>query len=227
MDLSRVSLVIGDSAVELLRQSTVAVFGLGGVGSYAVEALARSGIGRLLLFDADVIEQSNLNRQLPALVSTVGQPKVEIVKRRVADINPECEVVVLQSFYQPGDFERFITQKVDYIVDAIDFVPAKVDILLEAKKRDIPIVSAMGTGNRLNPTKLEVADIGKTKVCPLARAVRKQQRLRGLERGVQVVYSQEEPQKAKTADVPGSMAFVPGTAGLILASVVVRGIVKL
>lgn len=226
MDFSRIRMVIGKDALARLERSSVAVFGLGGVGSYVAEALARSGLGALVLTDCDTVTSSNINRQLPALISTVGLAKADIVQSRVADINPACRVHVNKTLYRPGDFDAFIKFPVDYIVDAIDDVPAKVDIITAAKKRNIPVISAMGTGNKLDPQQLAVSDISKTSICPLARSVRKKLREAGVNAGVTVVYSKEQPRRAEPADVPGSMVFVPAAAGLLLASKVVRDIIE-
>ncbi len=226
MDLSRVSMVIGEDALARLGKLSVAIFGLGGVGSYVAEALARSGVGTLVLIDCDVVAPSNINRQLPALLSTVGQDKVKLVKERIADINPACLVIATKTLYRPGCFDECIAIAVDYIADAIDDVPAKTDIIVEAKKRGIPVISAMGTGNKLDPEQLVLTDISKTSVCPLARAVRKKLRENGITQGVAVVYSPEEPRYAYKADVPGSMVFVPASAGMLIASKIVRDIIR-
>ena len=231
----RTRMLLGDAALDKLRRSRVAVFGLGGVGSYAVEALARSGLGALELIDNDTLAESNLNRQLLALHSTLGQPKTEAAARRVRDIDPTIEVRCRRCFYLPetaGDFD-FTTY--DYVIDAIDTVTGKIQLVLQAREAGTPIISAMGTGNKLDPAALRVADISETRVCPLARVMRKELRRRGVEH-LKVVYSEEKPlipleNPAELADsarrsTPGSTAFVPGAAGLLLASAVVRDLTE-
>lgn len=226
--LSRVQLLIGPDKTEKIQNASVAVFGLGGVGSYVAESLARSGVGRLLLVDADVVMPSNINRQLPALHSTIGMRKTEIMQARIADINPNCQVEIISAFYRPGDFKTFISEHVDYIVDAIDSVPSKVDLMINAYQHNIPIFSSMGTGNKLDPTKLSLVDISKTHTCPLAKKIRSQLKAAGITKGISVVYSTESP--IKNADnkenTIASMVFVPASAGLLLASSVIRDIIK-
>lgn len=224
MDLSRVAMVIGNDAVAELANKTVAVVGLGGVGSYVAEALCRSGIGNLVIVDNDCVAESNINRQLPALVSTFGRAKADVVAERLHDINPDCKIKVIKEFYNPGDFEKYFDEGIDFIADAIDSVPSKTDLLKEALQRQLPVISAMGTGNKLKPELLEVCDISKTKVCPLARKIRKALRDEGIVKGLTVVYSTEEPQRAQEGNLPGSMVFVPASAGLMMASVIVRRI---
>ena len=220
MDLSRVEMVIGPEAVQKLNDATVAVIGLGGVGSYVAEALCRSGIGSFIIMDNDTVEPSNINRQLPALTSTIGRFKADIMAARMRDINPLCQIKVVKEFYKPGSFEQlFLNDKPDFIADAIDSTESKADLLMEAYSHGVPVISAMGTGNKLYPELLEIADISKTSVCPLARSMRK--RLRD----ATVVYSHEEPQHAVAANVPGSMVFVPACAGLMMASYIVQKII--
>lgn len=225
MDLSRVAMVIGQEKLPVLARARVAVVGLGGVGSYVAEALCRSGVGHLLLIDADVVAASNINRQLPALTSTVGKLKTEIVRQRLLDINPECEIEVVSRFYGPGAFDEFFTGDFTFVADAIDSTASKVDILIECVRRSLPVISSMGTGNKLDPTQLRIEDISKTSVCPLARSVRKHLRGAGIEKGVAVVYSQEPVRRAEPGDVPGSMVFVPASAGLLMASYIMRQII--
>ena len=226
--LSRVQLLIGADKTEKIQNASIAIFGLGGVGSYVAESLARSGVGRLLLVDADVVMPSNINRQLPALQSTIGIRKTEIMQARIADINPDCQVEIIYAFYRPGDFETFISQHVDYIVDAIDSVPSKVDLMVNAYQHNIPIFSSMGTGNKLDPTKLSLVDISKTHTCPLAKKIRSQLKTAGITRGISVVYSTESPLKNpdNKENTIASMVFVPASAGLLLASSVIRDIIK-
>lgn len=222
----RMQSLIGDKAVAKLAASSVAVFGVGGVGSYVVEALARAGVGCLLLVDSDVVSVSNINRQLIALTSTIGQQKVEVARERVKDINPDCIVRVADVFYNPETADEIDLGEYDYIVDCIDTVSAKTELIVRANALSIPVISSMGTGNKLDPTRFEVADINKTSVCPLARVMRRELRLRGIEK-LKVVYSKEEPHvpSAGGKRVPSSISFVPPAAGLILASEVVKDLI--
>jgi tRNA A37 threonylcarbamoyladenosine dehydratase len=230
--LSRTSLLLGAAAMATLQQSRVAVFGLGGVGSFAAESLARCGIGSFLFVDHDVVGGSNLNRQLTALHSTLGRPKVEVMRARVLDINPSAEVEALQMFYRPEDADNIDFGSFTCVADAIDTVRAKMDLIARTQKLGIPIVSCMGAGNRTDPTQIFAGDLSETDVCPLCRAVRKKLRRRGIEH-VPVVYSREIPvdvPKIKAADehscskrpTSGTIAFVPAVAGMVLASEVVR-----
>lgn len=246
-EFSRMEMILGEDALNKLKQSKVAVFGIGGVGTFVVEGLARCGIGRFVLVDDDCICLTNINRQIHALRSTVGKPKVEVMRDRVLDINPKAEVTVFQRFYMPDTSEEMISEDYDYIVDAIDTVTAKIDLVLKAQERGIPIISSMGTGNKLDPTRLEVADIYKTSICPLARVMRKELRQRGVA-SLKVLYSKEEPitpvetegsscsagcicPKGTTRkctirhQIPGSVSFVPSVAGLIIAGEVVKDII--
>lgn len=225
----RAEMLLGREAIEKLRQSSVAVFGLGGVGSYAAEALCRSGVGHLTLVDQDTVSVSNINRQLYALHSTVGAPKAEVAAARCRDINPAVEVRPVVATYDAAHAEDFFTEKFDYIVDAIDLVSCKLDLISQAQKRNIPILSALGTGNKCRPELLTVTDISKTSGCPLARVMRKELRSRGIAH-CKVCFSPEEAMAAAQLEapppgrrsVPGSLAWVPSVAGLIMAGAAVR-----
>ncbi|WXJ95389.1 hypothetical protein MCACP_18730 [Neomoorella carbonis] len=227
---SRTEMLIGPEGRARLAASRVAVIGTGGVGSFAVEGLARSGIGYLELVDPDVVRPSNINRQVPALHSTLGQPKVEVLARRCREINPEAVIVTRQEAYSPATGSKFVRHDLDYLVDAIDSVAAKIDLLATALQAGVPVVSSMGAGNRMDPTRLKVADISATRGCPLARVVRRGLKARGITTGLTVVYSEEPPLPARAIpdlvpgerQPPGSLVFVPAVAGLMLASLVVR-----
>lgn len=225
MDLTRVEYVIGQENIAKLKAAHVAVVGLGGVGSYIAEALARSGVGALTLVDADEVASSNINRQLPALSTTIGRLKTEVIAERIAQINPSCKVELRSKFYEPGDFTEFFPEKLDFVADAIDSTASKIDLLTECYRRQIPVISSMGTGNKLDPSCLQIADISKTHTCPLAKSVRKRLRMAGIDKGVAVVFSTESPVYATKAAVPGSMIFVPASAGLLIASYIVRKII--
>lgn len=225
----RTEMLFGTDAMQRLQNARVAVFGVGGVGGYVVEALARSGIGTLDLVDKDTVSLSNINRQIVALTSTVGKPKVEAAAERVTDINPAVRVHAYPLFYTPDTADRFDFTQYDYVVDAVDTVSAKIALVLQAQQAGVPIISSMGAGNKLDPTRFEVADIYQTSVCPLARVMRKELKTRGV-RHLTVVYSKEEPtapQQPVTDPttgkaVPASNAFVPSVVGLIIASKVIR-----
>lgn len=232
----RTELLLGAEAMDKLKKCRVAVFGVGGVGSYAVEGLARSGVGALDLIDDDTVSESNINRQLIALHSTVGQAKVDIAAARVRDINPHCTVRTYKTFYMPETADRFDFSEYDYVIDAIDTVSGKIGLVMQAKEANVPIISSMGAGNKLDPTAFKVADIYKTAVCPLARVMRRELKKRGIHQ-LKVVYSEEEaltPSEDNSAEysshkkrqTPGSVAFVPSVAGLILAGEVVKDLVK-
>lgn len=222
-------MLLGADAMARLRRCHVIVFGLGGVGSYAAECLARSGVGELTLVDQDTISVTNINRQLYALRSTVGQSKAEVAARRCADIDPELRVHPICATYDAAHRDRFFSAHYDYIVDAIDLVSCKLDLIEQARLRRIPILTALGTGNKLDPTLLQVTDISKTSGCPLARVMRRELRARDIRR-LKVVYSPEEPAETQQLEapppgrrsVPASVAWIPATAGLLMGSVVIR-----
>ena len=219
---SRTELLIGEEGLRRLHAARVAVFGVGGVGGYAAEALARSGVGALDLIDSDTVALSNLNRQIIALHSTVGQYKVDVAKARIADINPACDVRVHKTFFLPETADAFDFSRYDYVIDAIDTVTGKLALVERAQAAGTPVICAMGAGNKLHPELFEVADIYQTSVCPLARVMRTECRRRGVKK-LRVVYSKEPPVRAPgQGSVPGSLAFVPSVAGLILAGEVVR-----
>lgn len=221
---SRSELIFGTEALRKLKLSHVAVFGVGGVGSYAVEALARSGIGAIDLVDSDKFEITNLNRQLYAFHSTLGQYKVEVAAQRIADINPDCKVTAYKLRYLPETAELFDVAKYDYIIDAIDTISGKICLIEAAKRAKVAIISAMGAGNKVNPAAFEVADIYQTSVCPLAAIMRKELRKRGID-NVKVVYSKESPHK-NGSEVVGSTSFTPAAAGLIMAGEVIKDLIK-
>ncbi|MBQ8229200.1 MAG: tRNA threonylcarbamoyladenosine dehydratase [Clostridia bacterium] len=231
MQFSRTALLLGEEGVKKLNNARVAVFGVGGVGGYVVEALARSGVGALDLIDKDRVSESNINRQIIALHSTVGRLKTEVMAERVGDINPNIKVTTHDVFYLPETAHEFDFTQYDYIVDAIDTVSGKLALIENAKRCNVPVISSMGAGNKLDPTAFEVSDISKTSVCPLARVMRRELKKRGIER-LKVVYSKEEPQETKTQDeetgkpIPGSVAFVPSVVGLIIAGEVVKDLIK-
>ena len=234
-EFSRMGLLLGEEALSRLEKARVAVFGLGGVGGYALEALARGGIGKLDLIDSDTVSVSNRNRQLLATRSTLGLPKVEAAKRRVLDINELAQVRTFQVFYNADTAHLFDFTEYDYIVDAIDTVTGKLHLIEQALAAGTPIISCMGTGNKLDPTAFRVSDISKTTMCPLARVMRKELGKRGI-RHLKVVWSQEEAMTPHGAEeemaqlgkrqIPGSVSFVPGAAGLILAGEVIKDIIR-
>ncbi len=221
---SRSELLWGQTGQELLWHSHVAVFGIGGVGGHAVEALVRSGIGTIDLIDHDTVCLSNLNRQIIATHDTIGRYKTEAMKERIASISPECTVHIHNCFYLPETKDQFDFSKYDYVIDAMDTVTGKIQLILQAQEADTPIISSMGAGNKMNPAGFEVADIYQTSVCPLAKVMRRELKKRGVSR-LKVVYSKEMPQKTQSR-TPGSNAFVPSVAGLILASEVVKDLLK-
>ena len=232
---SRTRLLLGDDAMEKLKNARVAVFGLGGVGGYVVEALARSGVGALDLIDHDTISPTNINRQIFAVHSTVGMDKAEAAKNRVLDINPEIQVTVHKKFYGPDTAGEFDFTQYNYIVDAIDTVTAKLAMIVQAKEAGTHILCCLGTGNKLDPTKFQITDISKTSVCPLARVMRKECAKRGI-KGVKVLFSTEDPIPGAGTlteelpegrrSLPGSVAFVPSVAGLLIAGEVVKNLIE-
>lgn len=229
---SRTEMLIGADALTKLSRSRVAVFGIGGVGGYVVESLVRAGVGAVDLIDNDTVSESNINRQIIALSSTVGQLKTEVMRQRVLDINSEVKVNCINKFVLPDNIDEFDFSAYDYVVDAIDTVSGKLAIIEKAYREDIPVISSMGTGNKLDPTRFEVTDINKTSVCPLARVMRYELKKRGVKK-LKVLYSKEEPIKPnntqnndKTKAVPGSISFVPSVAGLIIGSEVIKELIK-
>lgn len=220
---SRTEMLIGKEAIKKLQNSKVAIFGIGGVGSYVVEALARVGIGKFILVDKDIVDETNINRQIIATKKTIGISKVEVAKTRILEINTNAKVETYQEFFMP-ESKDIIDNTVNYIVDAVDTVTAKIELVIRANKANIPIISSMGTGNKLDATKFEVTDIYKTSVCPLAKVMRKELKNRGIKK-LKVVYSKEEPIKQQ-GRTPGSISFVPSVAGLILAGEVIKDIIK-
>ncbi|MCP8967279.1 tRNA threonylcarbamoyladenosine dehydratase [Ectobacillus ponti] len=240
---SRNELAFGKEGLEILQGKTVGILGIGGVGSFSAEALARSGVGRLVLVDKDVVDITNVNRQIHALLSTVGKSKVEMMKQRILDINPECEVITLQMFYTEETSEQFFSYGLDFVVDASDTITYKIHLIKECLQRNIPIISSMGAANKMDPTRFRIADISKTHTDPIAKVIRTRLRKEGIRKGVPVVFSDESPivireeirqeivpdegtkiRKAKMP--PSSNAFVPSVAGLIMASYVVREVLK-
>lgn len=245
---SRTELLIGKEGIEKLNKSKVAIFGIGGVGSFVAEGLVRAGIENFILVDDDKVCLTNLNRQIEATRKTIGKYKVDVMKERILEINPEATVETFKEFYMPNSEKSIIDESVDYIIDAVDTVTAKIELVMQANKLNIPIISAMGSGNKLDPTKFEVTDIYKTSVCPLAKVMRKELRTRGINK-LKVVYSKEEPIKPNEncenscknncicppgtkrkctirKQVPGSISFVPSVAGLIIAGEVIKDILK-
>ncbi|MBE7027630.1 MAG: tRNA threonylcarbamoyladenosine dehydratase [Ruminococcaceae bacterium] len=228
----RTQMLIGKDSQNALINSSVAVFGIGGVGSYVCEALARAGIGKFMLCDNDIVSESNINRQLIALHSTLGKPKTSVMAQRIKDINPAAEVREMQTFFSAENANDFDFNGFSYIIDAIDTVSSKIALISQAKKQNIPIISCMGTGNKLNPTLFEITDIFKTNVCPLARVMRKELKNIGIT-SLKVLYSKEIPKsKVNTIPqngrhIPGSISFVPSAAGLIIAGEVICDICKI
>lgn len=219
---TRTELLIGKEAIEKLEKAKVIIYGIGGVGSFAVEALARAGVGHLVLVDNDTISITNLNRQIHSNVNTVGESKVEAMKKRILKINPNATVETYMPKKDEPE-ENLIKDSFSYVIDAVDTVTTKIKLIVKANEEKVPIISAMGAGNKLDPTKFEVADIYKTSVCPLAKVIRKEMRNRGIKR-LKVVYSKEEPQiRTKT---PGSISFVPSVAGMIIGGEVIKDIIN-
>lgn len=240
---SRTELAIGPEGLEIMKNSTVAVLGIGGVGGMAVEALARSGIGRLILIDKDTVDITNVNRQIHALTTTVGQKKADLMVDRVKLINPECEAIALNMFYTEETYEELFKLNPDYVLDASDTIIYKVHLIKECLARGIPMISCMGAANKMDPTRFQVADISKTKMDPIARIIRQKLRKEGINKGVKVVFSTEEPMKPrqdvtdkivpenapdrrKAKQPPASNSFVPPVAGLIMVSVAVRDLLE-
>lgn len=241
---SRTELAIGPEGLEIMRNSSVAVLGVGGVGSIAAEALARTGVGRIVLIDKDVVDITNVNRQIHALLSTVGQPKTDLMRDRILQINPECDVISLRMFYTEETYEKLFEYPLDYVIDASDTISYKIHCIKQCLQRNIPIISSMGAANKMDPTKFQVADISKTSMDPLARVIRQKLRKDGIKKGVKVVFSTEEPIKPredvtqkivpenapeirKAQQPPASNAFVPPVAGLIAVSVVVQDLLAM
>ena len=227
---SRTEAMLGKDAMTKLQNSRVIVFGVGGVGGHSVEALVRSGIGHITIVDFDKVEETNINRQLVALTSTIGKSKVEALKERLLDINPDLDIEAIEKFYLPENENEFDLSKYDYIVDAIDNMSAKISLVVRANELNVPIISAMGAGNKIEPTMLEVSDIYKTSVDPLAKILRHELRQRGIKK-LKVVYSKEEPIKVDLKDekrraIPGSTSFVPPAMGLIIASEVIKDLLN-
>ena len=220
---TRTVAVLGEAAIEKLKNTRVAVFGVGGVGSYTVEALARAGVGKIDLIDNDTFNVTNINRQLYATHKTIGKYKVDVARERILDINPDCDVTAHKMFYLPENADELDLAQYDYIVDAIDTVAAKVELIVRANKCGVKIISSMGTGNKLHPEMFEICDIYKTSVCPLAKVMRTRLKKEGIKK-LKVVYSKEEPIK-NDDNVIGSVPFVPSVAGLIIASEVVKELV--
>ncbi|MBR3673804.1 MAG: tRNA threonylcarbamoyladenosine dehydratase [Clostridia bacterium] len=244
---SRTELLIGKEGIEKLNNAKVAIFGIGGVGSYVVEGLVRAGVQNFILVDDDKVCLTNLNRQIIATRSTIGKQKVEVAKERILDINPKANVEIYQEFFMPNS-QEILDNSVDYIVDSVDTVTAKIELVMRANRLNIPIISSMGTGNKLDPTRFEVTDIYKTSVCPLAKVMRKELKQRGIKK-LKVVYSKEDPIKPEETEeiscknncvcppgtkrkctaknqVPGSISFVPSVAGLIIAGEVIKDLIK-
>ncbi|MBQ9807010.1 MAG: tRNA threonylcarbamoyladenosine dehydratase [Clostridia bacterium] len=232
---SRTAMLLGEAAMEKLKGARVAVFGVGGVGGHLCEALARAGVGAIDLFDNDVVSVSNLNRQIVALHSTVGRPKVEVMCERIADINPECRVCAHQVFYLPENADDYCLEKYDYIADAIDTVSAKVELAVRSDRLGVPIIAAMGAGNRTDPTRFAVTDLFHTQGCPLARVMRRELKSRGVGH-LKVVFSDEpalRPHRTGEGDqaavrkaIPGSLSFVPSAVGLIMAREIVFDLIS-
>ena len=228
---SRFELLVGEDNIQKLNQSHVIVFGVGGVGGYVVEALVRSGIGHITIVDNDVVSLSNLNRQIIATQETIGQKKVDVMKKRILSIHPECDVTTLDMFYLPETADQIDLSQYDYVVDAIDTITSKIELAVRCDQK-IPLISSMGTGNKMNPALLQVSDIYKTSVCPLAKVMRRELKKRRVKH-LKVVYSQELPMKPYASDeithkrvIPGSTSFVPSSAGLLIASEVIKDLLK-
>ena len=222
----RTEILIGKENIEKLAGAHVAVFGVGGVGSYAVEAIVRAGIGEITIIDADNVDETNINRQLLATTEVVGQPKVDVLEKRILSINPKIKVHKICDFYSSENRDKFFENDYDYVVDAIDSISSKIDLIKYCYDNNIKIISSMGNANKLEPLKLKVADINKTSVCPLAKIIRKKSKELGIKK-LKVVYSEELPRKNENTNVLGSISFVPSVAGLIIASEVIRDIINM
>lgn len=236
---SRTRILLGDEGIDKLNNARVIIFGVGGVGGYVAESLARCGVGHIDLVDSDVVSETNINRQIIALHSTVGCYKTEVMRDRIMDINPNAEVVVHNCFYLPETADQFDFSKYDYVIDAVDTVTAKISIIVEAKNKDVPVISSMGAGNKMNPASFQIADIYKTSVCPLAKVMRRELKKRGIKK-LKCVYSTELPiqidessseykaelEESGKRQIPGSTAFAPSVAGLIIGSEVVKDLIK-
>ncbi len=228
----RTELLVGHDNIDKLQKSKIIIFGVGGVGGFVAEALARSGIGGFTLVDKDTVSESNINRQIIALHSTIGKAKVQVMKERILDINPSANVKAVECFFLPRNSNQFDFSKYDYVIDAVDNVTAKIEIIKKSKEANVPIISSMGTGNKLNPLEFKICDISKTDTCPLARVMRKELMKRGIE-NVQVLFSKEKPIKTNAKDaetgkvIPGSIAFVPSVAGLVIASKVIKDLIAI
>lgn len=220
----RTEMLLGEEKLNRLQNAHVAVFGIGGVGGFVVEALARAGVGTLTLVDRDTVSESNLNRQIIALTNTIGRDKVDVMKERIALINPECNVDARKCFYLPDTADSFDFTEYDYIVDSVDTVTAKLELVVRAKDAGTSIISCMGTGNKLDPSQFEICDISKTSVCPLARVMRRELKKRGIDK-LTVLYSKEQPIDVGGV-LPGSISYVPATAGLMIAGRVIRDLVS-
>lgn len=227
---SRTEILLGEKSMEKLRSAFVAIFGIGGVGGYVAESLVRSGIGNFVLIDNDEVSLTNLNRQIIATHSSLGMAKVECMKERMLDINPEVNVVCKKMFFLPENSDEIDFSKFDYVVDAIDTISAKIEIIMKCQKHDIPVISAMGAGNKLDPSRFKVSDVYKTSVCPLARVMRNELKKRGVKK-LKVVYSDESPKKVGIKDeqsgkmIPGSISFSPASCGLVIASEVIKDLI--
>lgn len=228
----RTEMLIGKKAVEKLKNSHIMIFGIGGVGSYAAEAVARAGVGKITLVDKDVVSKSNINRQLVALSTTVGMPKVKVMKERISNINDKIVVSAYEKFCLPDNIDEFFEEKIDYVIDAVDTVSAKLAIIEKCKKSEIGIISAMGAGNKLNPQDFQVSDIYKTEMCPLCKVMRRELKKKGVD-SLKVVYSKETPVETKREfddesgkPLPGSVSFVPSVMGLILAGEAIKDLIK-
>ena len=227
----RTKIVIGQDGIDLLRNANILVFGIGGVGSYVVEGLVRAGIGNLTIVDFDTVDITNINRQIPALHSTIGMNKTDVLEKRIKDINPEINLKCHTSLYNEDTSDTLLDGDYDFVVDAIDMVPSKIHLIESCYKRGLNIISSMGMGNKLDPTMIEIADIHKTEMCPLAKIIRREAKKRGIKK-LPVVYSREKPrdtditqEDGRTKRVNGSMSFVPSCAGLIISSYIVRKII--